>query len=57
MLQVYVIRSNDFTEVDGALGLLNLDAQTKHNDAGMFLNSCVCFFIVSCMHTLRRFIY
>nr|XP_011464161.1 PREDICTED: B3 domain-containing protein Os01g0234100-like isoform X1 [Fragaria vesca subsp. vesca] len=31
--KVYVIRSNDFTEVDGALGLLNLDAQTKHNDA------------------------
>ncbi|XP_062010944.1 B3 domain-containing protein Os01g0234100-like isoform X2 [Rosa rugosa] len=31
--KVYVIRSNDFTEVDGALGLLSLDAQTKHNDA------------------------
>lgn len=46
MLQVYVIRSNDFTEVDGALGLLSLDAQTKHNDAGMFVNVSVCFFIV-----------
>ncbi|XP_050379984.1 B3 domain-containing protein Os01g0234100-like [Argentina anserina] len=31
--KVHIIRSNDFTEVDGALGLLHLDAQTKHNDA------------------------
>ncbi|XP_023923470.1 B3 domain-containing protein Os01g0234100 isoform X2 [Quercus suber] len=31
--KVYIIRPNDFTEVDGALGLLNLDAQTKQNVA------------------------
>ncbi|KAF3438941.1 hypothetical protein FNV43_RR17216 [Rhamnella rubrinervis] len=32
--KVYIIRPNDLTEVDGALGLLNLDAQIKHDDAG-----------------------
>ncbi|XP_059642917.1 B3 domain-containing protein Os01g0234100-like [Cornus florida] len=31
--KVYIIRANDFTEVDGALGLLNLDAHTQQNDA------------------------
>ncbi|KAL9461409.1 hypothetical protein AB3S75_004413 [Citrus x aurantiifolia] len=31
-LKVYIIRANDFTEVDGALGLLNLDAPSKQND-------------------------
>ncbi|KAI9391092.1 hypothetical protein POPTR_007G042500v4 [Populus trichocarpa] len=31
--KVYVIRANDLTEVDGALGLLNLDAQIKQNIA------------------------
>ncbi|KAJ4714900.1 B3 domain-containing protein [Melia azedarach] len=31
--KVYIIRADDFTEVDGALGLLNLDAQSKPNDA------------------------
>lgn len=29
-----MVRVNDLTEVDGALGLLNLDAHTKQNDAG-----------------------
>ncbi|KAF4380787.1 hypothetical protein F8388_017141 [Cannabis sativa] len=31
--KVYVIRANDLTEVDGALGLLNLDCQSKQSDA------------------------
>ncbi|KAL5752941.1 hypothetical protein ACOSP7_023123 [Xanthoceras sorbifolium] len=31
--KVYIIKANDFTEVDGALGLLNLDAHTKQKDA------------------------
>ncbi|XP_024020017.1 B3 domain-containing protein Os01g0234100 isoform X2 [Morus notabilis] len=31
--KVYIIRANDLTEVDGALGLLNLDSYTKHNDS------------------------
>ncbi|CAN1343708.1 B3 domain-containing protein Os01g0234100 [Linum perenne] len=31
--RVYIIRANDLAEVDGALGLLNLDAQTQRNDA------------------------
>lgn len=31
--KVYIIRANDLTEVDGALGLLNLDCHTKQNDA------------------------
>lgn len=31
--KVYIIRANDLTEVDGALGLLELDTHTK-NDAG-----------------------
>ena len=30
---MYIIRANDLTEVDGALGLLELDTHTK-NDAG-----------------------
>uniref|UniRef100_A0A7N2R6U1 TF-B3 domain-containing protein n=2 Tax=Quercus lobata TaxID=97700 RepID=A0A7N2R6U1_QUELO len=34
--KVYIIRPNDFTEVDGALGLLTLDAQTKQNDADKY---------------------
>ncbi|CAN1324663.1 B3 domain-containing protein Os01g0234100 [Linum perenne] len=31
--KVYIIRAHDLAEVDGALGLLNLDAHTKPNDA------------------------
>uniref|UniRef100_A0A5B6YK40 TF-B3 domain-containing protein n=1 Tax=Davidia involucrata TaxID=16924 RepID=A0A5B6YK40_DAVIN len=31
--KVYIIRANDLAEVDGASGLLNLDAHTKQNDA------------------------
>ncbi|KAK9286003.1 hypothetical protein L1049_025206 [Liquidambar formosana] len=31
--KVYIIRANDLTEVDGALVLLNLDAQTKQNNS------------------------
>ncbi|CAL1380662.1 unnamed protein product [Linum trigynum] len=31
--KVYIIRSNDLAEVDGALGLLNLDAHIKQNGA------------------------
>lgn len=31
--KVYIIRSNDLNEVDGALSLLILDSQTKQNDA------------------------
>ncbi|CAN1324658.1 B3 domain-containing protein Os01g0234100 [Linum perenne] len=34
--KVYIIRAHDLAEVDGALGLLNLDAHTKPNDAGKF---------------------
>ncbi|KAJ6990221.1 B3 domain-containing protein [Populus alba x Populus x berolinensis] len=37
--KVYVIRANDLTEVDGALGLLNLDAQIKQNIAGKLDNA------------------
>lgn len=33
-LKVYIVRSHDMNEVDGALGLLILDSQTKQNDAG-----------------------
>ncbi|XP_057491774.1 B3 domain-containing protein Os01g0234100-like [Actinidia eriantha] len=32
--KVYVVRANDLTEVDGALGLLNLDAHIKQSDTG-----------------------
>ncbi|CAN1190874.1 B3 domain-containing protein Os05g0481400 [Linum perenne] len=38
--RVYIIRANDLAEVDGALGLLNLDAQTQRNDAGKFSTQC-----------------
>ncbi|XP_065873787.1 B3 domain-containing protein Os01g0234100-like isoform X1 [Euphorbia lathyris] len=31
--KVYIIRANNLTEVDGALGLLTLDPQIKQNDA------------------------
>lgn len=31
---MYVIRTNDLTDVDGALSLLNLEVLTKQNDAG-----------------------
>ncbi|KAH7566564.1 hypothetical protein JRO89_XS08G0190000 [Xanthoceras sorbifolium] len=37
--KVYIIKANDFTEVDGALGLLNLDAHTKQKDAGKLVNT------------------
>ncbi|GAV86361.1 B3 domain-containing protein/DUF724 domain-containing protein [Cephalotus follicularis] len=33
--KVYVIRAHDLSELDGALGLLNLDAHTKQIDAEM----------------------
>ncbi|KAJ8764564.1 hypothetical protein K2173_006304 [Erythroxylum novogranatense] len=33
--KVYIIRANDLAEVDGAMVLLNLDAQTKQNDTEM----------------------
>lgn len=32
--KVYVTRASDLTEVDGALGLLNLESRTKHSDPG-----------------------
>uniref|UniRef100_A0A9I9DMK2 TF-B3 domain-containing protein n=2 Tax=Cucumis melo TaxID=3656 RepID=A0A9I9DMK2_CUCME len=32
--KVYVTRASDLTEVDGALGLLNLESRTRHSDAG-----------------------
>ncbi|KAB2057952.1 hypothetical protein ES319_A11G202700v1 [Gossypium barbadense] len=31
--KIYIIRANDLNELDGALGLLNLDAYTKQSDA------------------------
>ncbi|KAK3222322.1 hypothetical protein Dsin_009347 [Dipteronia sinensis] len=31
--KVYIIKANDLTELDGALGLLNLDSHTKQNGA------------------------
>ncbi|GMI76880.1 hypothetical protein HRI_001357200 [Hibiscus trionum] len=31
--KIYIIRANDLNELDGALGLLNLDAHTKQSDA------------------------
>jgi hypothetical protein len=48
-MQVYVIRANDLTEVDGALGLLNLDAQIKQNIAGKLGYGSVLQFLVSCV--------
>ncbi|KAL3592114.1 hypothetical protein D5086_010754 [Populus alba] len=39
-LKVYIIRANDLTEVDGALCLLNLDAQIKQNVAGKLTAAC-----------------
>ncbi|GLU20005.1 hypothetical protein SLE2022_362230 [Rubroshorea leprosula] len=33
--KIYIIRANDLTALDGALGLLNLDACTKQNEAEM----------------------
>ncbi|XP_022149447.1 B3 domain-containing protein Os01g0234100-like isoform X2 [Momordica charantia] len=32
--KVYVTRASDVTEVDGALGLLNLESHTRHSDVG-----------------------
>ncbi|KAM1048102.1 hypothetical protein ACFX1X_027611 [Malus domestica] len=45
--KVYIIRSNGMAEVDGALGLLNLDNNTKQKDSGKFINLSVCFFLAS----------
>jgi len=36
---VYVIRTNDLTDVDGALSLLNLEVLTKQSDAGKSISS------------------
>nr|GMC60455.1 B3 domain-containing protein Os01g0234100-like [Ipomoea batatas] len=36
--KVYVIRTNDLTDVDGALSLLNLEVLTKQNDAAEATN-------------------
>ncbi|XP_021275029.1 B3 domain-containing protein Os01g0234100-like isoform X2 [Herrania umbratica] len=38
--KVYIIRANDLTELDGALGLLNLDAHTKQSDAEIGTTAC-----------------
>ncbi|WRX08478.1 B3 DNA binding domain - like 6 [Theobroma cacao] len=38
--KVYIIRANDLTELDGALGLLNLDAHTKQSDAEIGRTAC-----------------
>ncbi|KAG8641259.1 B3 domain-containing protein Os01g0234100 isoform X3 [Manihot esculenta] len=38
--KVYIIRANDLTEVDGALGLLTLDPQIKQNDAEIATVPC-----------------
>ncbi|KAK8587029.1 hypothetical protein V6N12_021545 [Hibiscus sabdariffa] len=44
--KIYIIRANDLNELDGALGLLNLDAHTKQSDAGkligIFVRSLNC---------------
>ncbi|XP_061973199.1 B3 domain-containing protein At3g19184-like isoform X3 [Populus nigra] len=48
-LKVYIIRANDLTEVDGALCLLNLDAQIKQNVAGKLVNVSVLQFLVCCV--------
>ncbi|OMP02017.1 hypothetical protein COLO4_11398 [Corchorus olitorius] len=37
---IYIIRSDGLTELDGALGLLNLDAHTKQNDAEIGTTGC-----------------
>ncbi|KAL6551715.1 hypothetical protein OROGR_007869 [Orobanche gracilis] len=37
--KIYIIRSNDLTEVDGALSLLILDPLTKQNDADVTLDA------------------
>ncbi|KAH8503392.1 hypothetical protein H0E87_014605 [Populus deltoides] len=52
--KVYVIRANDLTEVDGALGLLNLDAQIKQNIAGKLGYGSVLQFLVSCLLFKRK---
>ncbi|XP_022740583.1 B3 domain-containing protein Os01g0234100-like isoform X2 [Durio zibethinus] len=41
--KVYIIRANDLTELDGALGLLNLDAHTKQSDADDAENDTTVF--------------
>lgn len=44
---MYIIRANDLTEVDGALGLLNLDCQTKQSDAGKVIDASTWLLLVS----------
>ncbi|KAK9039654.1 hypothetical protein V6N11_014850 [Hibiscus sabdariffa] len=49
--KIYIIRANDLNELDGALGLLNLDAHTKQSDAGkligIFVRSLNCHVCMS----------
>ncbi|XWS33630.1 hypothetical protein CRYUN_Cryun22dG0099300 [Craigia yunnanensis] len=48
--KVYIIRANDLTELDGALGLLNLDAHTKQSDSGRLIDVYVWYLkFRSCM--------
>ncbi|KAE8655147.1 AP2/B3-like transcriptional factor family protein isoform 3 [Hibiscus syriacus] len=37
--KIYTITANDLNEMDGALGLLNLDAHTEQNDAGKLIET------------------
>ncbi|XVF15571.1 hypothetical protein REPUB_Repub09cG0165800 [Reevesia pubescens] len=41
--KVYIIRANELTELDGALGLLNLDAHAKQSDAGKLIDVFVWY--------------
>ncbi|XVF61149.1 hypothetical protein PTKIN_Ptkin08bG0106200 [Pterospermum kingtungense] len=40
--KVYIIRANDLTELDGALGLLNLDAHTNTKQSDAEIGSTAC---------------
>lgn len=51
---MYIIRANDFTEVDGALGLLNLDAPSKQNDTGKLLFYFVYFWCLLYLLTCHK---
>ncbi|KAJ6919574.1 hypothetical protein NC651_013504 [Populus alba x Populus x berolinensis] len=53
-LKVYIIRANDLTEVDGALCLLNLDAQIKQNVAGKLVNVSVLQFLTAACKSSKR---
>lgn len=40
-LQIYIVREQTFCEVDGALGLLTLDAGAGHQKSGKLIRVCI----------------